>query len=186
MAAARKKARKKRGKQAPKSQPPGRPRPRKGAAIPELRRVLAPTDLSELGGAAVPYAYALVARGGTVHLLHVVEPPRVPNPLYAHYTPGRVPTGAERKLQEATLRERLRALVPVAAAQRGVVTRVELDEGDAVAERVCAAAQRLGADAICLGSHGLGGFARTLFGSVTEGVLRGTRRPVLVVWSEPG
>lgn len=186
MAAVREKARKKGGKQAPRSLPASRPRVRTGAALPELRRVLVPTDLSELGSAAVPYAYGLVARGGTVHLLHVVEPPRVPNPLYAHYTPARAPSRAERQLQEAELSERLRALVPAAAAERAVATAVELDEGDEVAERVCAAAERLGADAICLGSHGRGGVARTLLGSVAEQVLRRTRRPVLVVRPEPG
>jgi hypothetical protein len=45
--------------------------------------VLAPSDLSTLGDLAVPYAYALVPRGGIVHLLHVIEPLTEPNPLYA-------------------------------------------------------------------------------------------------------
>ena len=63
-----------------------------GEGVAELRRVLVPTDFSEAGLTAIPYAYAVTARGGTVHLLHVVEPVTAPNPLYAHYVPGRMPT----------------------------------------------------------------------------------------------
>jgi nucleotide-binding universal stress UspA family protein len=154
---------------------------RGGDGIAELRRVLAPTDFSDAGSAAIPYAYAVVARGGTLHLLHVVEPVTTPNPLYAHYKPGKIPTPEERARQEAELRARLEALVPPAAQARGVRTSVELVEGREVAERICEAGERLDVDAICIGSHGRTGLARTLLGSVAEEVLRCTRRPVLLV-----
>ena len=146
----------------------------------ELRAVLAPTDLSAIGAAAVPFAYAIVAPG-CVHLLHVVEPPTVPNPLYAHYSPGRRPTQEERERQERDLRARLEALVPPSAEGREIRTEIELVEGHEVAELVCQTAERLDVDAICIGSHGRSGLARALLGSVTQSVLRTTRRPVLIV-----
>jgi nucleotide-binding universal stress UspA family protein len=42
-------------------------------------------------------------------------------------------------------------------------------------------AERLGADVICLASHGRSGIARAALGSVAEEVMRNSRRPVLVV-----
>jgi nucleotide-binding universal stress UspA family protein len=158
----------------------------KSAAIAELRRVLVPTDFSDTSVAAVPYAYAVSASGGAVHLLHVVEPVTAPNPLYAHYTPGRSPAAEERARQETELRARLAALVPAAAQTRGVRTELELLEGNEVAELICERAERLDVDAICIGSHGRSGLRRALLGSVAESVLRGTRRPILLVRPRSG
>lgn len=151
------------------------------AELPELQNVLAPTDFSECGLAAIPYAYGLVARGGCVHLLHVVEPHPTPNPLYAHYTPGRKPTPEERARQEAELHAKLEALVPAAAKARGVRTAVELVEGHDVAQLVCELAERIDADAIVIGSHGRTGIARVVLGSVAEKVLHHTRRAIVLV-----
>jgi nucleotide-binding universal stress UspA family protein len=149
--------------------------------IAKLERVLVTTDFSDLAAAAIPYAYALVARGGKVHLLHVVEPITLPNPLYAHYRPGRTPTPAERSAQLAELRERLAGLVPADTRGRGIETAFEVEEGPDVAQKVGDCAERVGADAVCIASHGRSGLVRTLLGSVAEDVLRRARRPVFVV-----
>jgi nucleotide-binding universal stress UspA family protein len=143
--------------------------------------VLATTDLSEIGDSAIPFAYALPRRGGSVILLHVIEPVTVPNPLYAHYAPGRAPTAAERAAQEAELREKLRALVPSGAAARGIKTEIALVEGRDVARCIAEAAGRLRADALCIASHGRSGLARTLLGSVAHAVLLAARLPTLIV-----
>jgi nucleotide-binding universal stress UspA family protein len=147
----------------------------------ELRNVLVPVDFSDCGLAAVPHAYALAAAGGCVHLLHVVQREDVPNPLYAHYSPGHAPTPEQRERQEAELRERLEALAPASARERGVRTRAHVVEADDVAALVCAAAGQVDADAICLGTHGRAGLARALMGSVAMRVLEGTERLVLLV-----
>jgi nucleotide-binding universal stress UspA family protein len=42
-------------------------------------------------------------------------------------------------------------------------------------------AERLNVDAITLASHGRGGVARALLGSVADAVVRHAKRPVLVV-----
>jgi nucleotide-binding universal stress UspA family protein len=143
--------------------------------------VLATTDFSEIGDSAIPFAYGLPRRGGTVILLHVIEPVTTPNPLYAHYAPGRRPTAAERAAQQAELREGLRALVPSDAAARGIETEIELVEGRDVARCIAEAARRLRADALCIASHGRSGLARTLLGSVAHAVLLAVRLPTLIV-----
>jgi nucleotide-binding universal stress UspA family protein len=153
----------------------------KAGGIRALRRILVPLDLSPLSVAAVPYAYGVAAREGTVHLLHVIEHARRPNPLYAHYTPGRTPSPEERERQEAEIRATLAALVPAEAARRGVHSAIEVVEAGEVGHAICDAAERLDVDAVFLGTHGRGGLARALLGSVAQEVLRGTGRPVLMV-----
>jgi nucleotide-binding universal stress UspA family protein len=154
---------------------------RPSGAVSEFRRVLVPTDLSPLSLEAVPFAYALAAPGGCVYLLHVVEPSERPNPLYAHYRPGRTPTPAERAAQEDELREQLRGLEPEGAQAKGVSTEVEIAESAEVAECIAEAAERLHADAICMSSHGRSGLRRAVFGSVAEAVLCQRHRPILIV-----
>lgn len=147
----------------------------------ELASVLVPTDFSDCGLAAVPYAYALVAPGGTVHLLHVMAEEEVPNPLYAHYTPGHAATAEERHRQESDLRAHLERLAPATARERRVRTLARVVEAEDVAELVCAAAEQLDVAAVCIGSHGRNGLERALMGSVAERVLEHCRRQVLLV-----
>ena len=59
---------------------------------PPFRSILCPTDLSPLGNLAVSVGYLLAAKGGTVHLVHVDEPPRTGNPLYPDEKPKGAPT----------------------------------------------------------------------------------------------
>jgi nucleotide-binding universal stress UspA family protein len=49
------------------------------------------------------------------------------------------------------------------------------------AEAICREAERFGADAICLASHGRGGISKALLGSVAASVMARSRRPVIVV-----
>lgn len=59
------------------------------------------------------------------------------------------------------------------------------DEGglEDPARLIGAAAERFGADVICVGSRGRSGLARALLGSVSQGLLLRSRRPVLVIQS---
>jgi nucleotide-binding universal stress UspA family protein len=144
-------------------------------AMPTILTVLAPTDLSELGNAAVPYAYALVrATGGVVELCHVHEH-RLPTPAYAYDERHHLTASAR-----ADLVAELRALVPPEAEQLGITTHVSVIDGGKVAETIVQAGERLNVDAISLASHGRGGLARALLGSVAEEVVRRSPRPVLV------
>ena len=78
------------------------------------------------------------------------------------------------------LRVQLRALVPPDATDRLEIETEIVESADA-AEAIAQAAERFDADAICLGSHGRSGLAKTLMGSVAQGVMAASKRPVLVV-----
>jgi nucleotide-binding universal stress UspA family protein len=133
--------------------------------LPEVRRVLVATDLSDPAARAVTFAYGVLGRGGgEVTLLHVVHPP------------GRE---EERAAADAERAARLRALVPPTAERAGITTHVEIARGS-VAREICSAADRVGADLVCLGSHGESG-VKAILGSAVTAVLRESVRPVLVV-----
>jgi nucleotide-binding universal stress UspA family protein len=144
--------------------------------LPPLRHVLVATDLSEVGNNAVRYAYALIeGRGGEVDICFVHSREGA-DPIYAYEPPG-APLSAERR---AGLERDLMALVPEGAAAQGIITRANVVEATRPAEGIVQAAERLGADAVCVGSHGRGGLASAL-GSVAAAVLRRSTKPVLVV-----
>jgi nucleotide-binding universal stress UspA family protein len=136
------------------------PREALARAAPAMRVVLAATDLSPLGDASAGLAYAVVQPGGTVHLLHV--------------RPG------EEGGDPAEARHHLLGLVPADAAIRGVTTEIHVALHKQPADAICQAAERLGADAVCLGTHGRTGLSRALLGSVAEKVVAATRRSVML------
>jgi nucleotide-binding universal stress UspA family protein len=147
-------------------------------SIPEVRRVLAPTDLSEVGLSALRHAYSLVSTGGTVFLLHVLEPLGGTPPLYAQYV---APAASTRTAEQERIAEDLRALIPPEATVHGISTRIEVVAGRKVSESICQAAERLGCDIICLATHGRSGLSKALLGSVAQEVLQLSTRPVLLV-----
>ena len=68
---------------------------------------------------------------------------------------------------------------------RGVTVRSEVLFGQP-ADEIIDYAEEENADLIVMCTHGLGGFRRWVFGSVTEKVLRGAKTPVLVIRPENG
>ena len=131
--------------------------------IPEVKRILVPTDFSELASLAVPQAYAALARGGTVRLLHVLAPK------------------SKSSADPAEIKSRLQSLIPLDADARGIETELEVAESSETAAAICQAAERFAADWICIGSHGRTGVTKTLFGSVAQDILGRSKCPVLVV-----
>ncbi|MEO6970099.1 MAG: universal stress protein [Chthoniobacterales bacterium] len=140
-------------------------------SMPKLERVLVATDFSELGNSAIPYGCAILRRGGTLKILHVLEPASGKNQPH----PGK---------DNPKLRTELRSLVPPEARNRFRME-PEIVEGAKAAEAIRQAAERFNADVICLGSHGRSGLARTFLGSVAQGVMAASERPVLVVRQAP-
>lgn len=130
------------------------------APPPSFDRVLVATDFSDTANHAIPYACALVAPGGVLCLGHVVD---------------------SHGLDEAEAQRQLAALVPPHAATRGIRCETAVWHGRAPAEDIVHLAEHFAADAICIGSHGRTGVARALIGSVAQGVLAASKRPVLVV-----
>jgi len=144
---------------------------RKRATIPKLARVLVATDFSDLGNHAVPYGYSILRRGGTLKLIHILKPPR------AATTAKHKPRSGKGKPKQVA---QLRALVPRGADERIKVEQEIIASAD-TAEAIAQEAERFRADAICIGSHGRSGLAKTFLGSVAQGVMARSKRPVLIV-----
>jgi universal stress protein A len=134
--------------------------------VPNAPRVIvAATDLSPLGDAAVPLAYGLVAGGGTVHLVHVAD--------------ERPPVHLHERAPKGDLVTRLAERIPPDASSKSVRTECHVLFGRA-ADEIVALAERVGAVAICIGSRGRSGVGAVL-GSVSQEVIARSRCPVTVV-----
>ena len=149
-----------------------------------IDRVLAAVDFSEGSTLVVSRAYDAAKPGGTVHLLHVVkltEPRVTPNPMYAHYVPGRAPTAEERRRELHELEETLKRLIPPDAEARGIQTEVLALEARNVSRAIVSTAERLGVSLICLGSRHRLGLLRLLGESVSRAVFTRSTVSVLIV-----
>lgn len=145
-----------------------------GEGIPVYRRVLVPTDFSTHGNRAVAFAYGAASRGGEVCLVHVTSPP---SPFRLEPVLGDGPHAKHKQ----ELQARLRTLVPSEAKSRGVKSRIEVAEHQHPDAAIYHAAERFGADLICISSRDRSGLKRKLLGSVTENLMRRSSRPVLVI-----
>ncbi len=143
-----------------------------GPRIRTCQRVLVAVDLNEPHGFAAPYGYSIVNPGGTVRLLHNMVPTLMRN-RDEDQQPAQLVAEAE---------ARLRALAPEEIDAPGITTEVEVTQSRETAETICAAAERFGADIVCVGSHTRPGFTAKVLGSVALAVLQTSRRPVLTVW----
>jgi len=149
--------------------------------IPELRRVLVPTDLSAWSNVAIAYAYSILHSGGTVCIVHVEQAFEFPNPIHARHAGAAQRLEEERARQLNACRGRLRTLVPPQAKRRGILTEFEVLHEARPAAAICRAAERFGADLICMASHGRTGLSKAILGSVAQAVMSRSRVPVLVV-----
>lgn len=141
-----------------------------------IRVVVAATDFSAAGDAAVALAYATVAPGGTVHLIHVahgtdngLSPSDTMNPEGAGVDPGVI---------EST-KAALRRLIPKAASHT-VQSEVHVLAARHAADAIRQAAERLNADILCVGTHRRSGLANVLLGSVAQDIVTRTHRPVAI------
>jgi nucleotide-binding universal stress UspA family protein len=145
-------------------------------ATPRLDRVMVATDFSDLGNKAVSYGCAVLRRGGTLKMIHVIEP-------------AGIPTDAKNKPRPAKrnpkLLSQLRSLVPADASERFDIQEEIIESADA-AQAIAQEAERFRADAICIGSHGRSGLAKAFLGSVAQGVMAKSKRPILIVRADEG
>lgn len=142
-----------------------------------LQTIVAATDFSEVGDRAVDTAFRLAAdHGARLVLVHVIERPATPSPLYAHYVPMPGPEETRRAVEavEAALRER----VPAGLGTR-VAHEVTARLGDPAQEIVRLAEER-SASLVVVASHDRGLVARALLGSVSGRVAAHARCPVLI------
>lgn len=144
----------------------------------EIKRILAPTDLSPASDATLPMAADLAHRlGAVLTLLHVVTEQELEALTSAHVPPS--PIDFVYQDVEAAVIAEFRRVVP-AEVRRSL--RVELDVAiGAPAVEILRAAQLKTANMIVMGTHGRTGLARIVMGSVAEQVVRRAPCPVVTV-----
>jgi nucleotide-binding universal stress UspA family protein len=142
----------------------------------DVRRILCPTDFSDLSRRALTHAVMLARwHGAKLTVLHIA--PLMP--MGAAFSPSGItavtldPRARERLLDD------LRAFaMPSGVAQ--VAADFKVQDGPVV-RGIVAQAREGAADLIVMGTHGRGGFERLVLGSVAETVLRKAPCPVFTV-----
>jgi universal stress protein A len=151
-------------------------------SVPEIRKILVPTDFSRTADVAIGYADVLSrALGAQLYLLHVVE---MTDETFAAVPPEILLTGSGERIraylleQAQTRLERLRSRL----GHTEVVVRMGVPR-----EVILHVARELGADLIVVGLRGRTGIARILVGSVADHIIQHSPVPVLSVRGEaPG
>lgn len=139
----------------------------------KIKKVLAPTDLSELSIPGLRYALKTVEEGGELIAYHVIGPSE--EWLARHEE--------IRSLEEIveSRRKILAAFVKIALREpSGVTIRTEVDLGVPYKKIVEKAALEK-ADLIIMSTHGWSGLLHMLVGSVTEKVVNKAACPVLSI-----
>jgi nucleotide-binding universal stress UspA family protein len=152
-----------------------------GSTIHPVKRVLVSTDLSDLGNAAIPQAFGLSRTGGVVHIIHVLPQQEKTKPLIGGLAEKKRPTAKQWAKLRKEVEVKLAELIPTAANELGIESEFEIVEDNNPATAICQAAERLDAEVICLATKGHTGLKSVLLGSVAQGVLAQTKRPVVLI-----
>ncbi len=151
-------------------------RGRRIAEMIVLRRVLAPTDFSDVSVATVVRAGEIAEHFGAELIVAHVIPPVPTLPTDPHYN-FEVPAYQEalRENAERRLKETIRSHASAAVRSRSLVSHGE------PAREIVRIAEEEGVDLIVIATHGLTGWQHIVFGSVAEKVVRTAGCPVLTV-----
>jgi nucleotide-binding universal stress UspA family protein len=142
-----------------------------------FKRILVPTDGSEISQRAVATALALAKPlGAEIFTICVKEP--FPYGAVAELQP--TPPQDFFDAQERTAARNVRAVID-ACDGAGIVCHATTTEGLQPWEAIVEHATKQGCDLLVMGSHGRSGLATLFLGSETQDVLRHTTIPVLVV-----
>lgn len=143
----------------------------------DLHRILVPTDFSKHSQNALTYAVAFAEKfGAEIYLLHVVQDLALFIPEAVTAGPPLVPPVDQ---LTAAVRTALARVITENQLQR-LTVHPEVREGTPFYE-IVRFAQEKEIDLIVMGTHGRGGLAHVLLGSVTEKVVRKAPCPVLTV-----
>ena len=147
--------------------------------------ILLPLDGSELGERAILKAENLARFNASVHLIHVI--PRQSELQVGLFSAISARAAehqrrAARDLREDRIASGKEYLERLAFQLRDTGLRVitAIEEG-AVAEKIIEYAKEHDVDLVIMSSYGYGGIKRRLLGSVTQGVIRDSETPVLVL-----
>jgi len=147
------------------------------------QRILIPLDGSKTGEAALPYVEELVSSLSPqikieVTLLHVVS-------IMAHYAVAEEPYAQMPYAEEELEQNKKHAddylnKISEALESKGVIVTTLVGIGNA-ADEILRTSDEVNADLIAMSTHGRSGITRWAFGSVTDRVLRGSKKPILLV-----
>lgn len=147
-----------------------------------IKNILVPTDFSPGSQEAVRYAYDLAtALGATLHVMHVLENPFAPGAFMEMYTPPSpeyfldMERQAEDRLKSALTPEQQARVKAVLTTRLGVPATEILDRLQAEPT----------IDLVVMATHGRGGVARFVMGSVTDKIIRSAPCPVVTIREHP-
>ena len=144
-----------------------------------MKKILIATDGSDSGHEAVEFGLELTdEQGAWAHIVHVT--PTIDVMPYSNF--GFIAPALPHEFDERDY-EPLRKAVELAEEKRMRIE-TKLLKGKP-ADEIVAYADSIDADLIVVGSRGHGAFTNVLIGSVSRGVLRESRRPVLIVRGAP-
>jgi len=149
-------------------------------AFPAIRRVLVAVGFAEEDARTLRYACSLTAPGSALRLVHVCPAPS-PALSPVHAAEMYLDTGEHAQQVRRAADDKLDRLQPGAVDVPGVAVTSESVIHPDPAAALCEAADRFGADVICMGSRGHSRLEAALLGSVAQAVIAKAHRPVLVV-----
>jgi nucleotide-binding universal stress UspA family protein len=142
----------------------------------EIRRILAPTDLSELSKQGLKNALQLAeVFGAKLLLLHVVEPPPYPveGILPSHFG-ATLLDDIERQASHELAKVLPKAQISQIEVARRVVSGIPY-------RKIVEVAEEEKTDLIVMTTHGRTGFSHLVMGSVAEKIVRTAPCPVLTI-----
>jgi nucleotide-binding universal stress UspA family protein len=144
------------------------------------RRILVPLDGSGLAESVIDQVLAIFGSDDTeLHLLRVVPVPMVTSPMGEGFIPPQAVVDGQLEQSQEYLQRAARRLQAL-----GFAVSVESCLGTQVARAIATAADACQPDVIAMATRGLGGFHRTVLGSVADKVLRTATVPMLI-WNPP-
>jgi nucleotide-binding universal stress UspA family protein len=157
--------------------------------LPNYRNILIATDLTPNAAYAFKHAVLLARKSqANIHLLHIIPEVDAGVRSYVSAVMGEGKLEKFEKLQEEEARteikrqleEFIRAELADYPDDFRNVASIEVCHGHPVSQ-ILQAAEHHKADVIVMGTHGKGALEHTFLGTVTEKVLRRSKRPVFVI-----
>lgn len=157
--------------------------------LPEIKKILYPTDLSENAKHAFGYAASLAQRyGATITILHVVEELSQNTALLLSSMLGEERWRQIKKETSEDFTEMIRERIDRFCREMDrentecsfAVDRISVRKGRAV-QIITREAEEGGYDLVVMGTHGQGGFTDAMMGSTARRVTRRSKVPVMVV-----
>jgi len=151
-------------------------------------RILDPLDGSKVGEAALPYIEELVSKLSPEVKVEITLFQAVSSVTHAVVAGGETAKIPYTEKEIEQIKEKTVDYLEKAGEglkSKGAIVKCKVEVGKP-AEEIIKAANEINADLIAMSTHGRSGISRWAFGSVTDKVLRGGNKPVLMVRAQMG